>query len=127
MLSFTYLTNFLYSPADELLLHASKQLQNCLRLMNNLGEKCKSQVSQVDFLHCLSCPRYHKAVKAAVPVSNFEKHGTNEARAAHATLRHPCPRDHGFYGQPKGPGGSPRAGAQSAEARGLPSWAEGGP
>jgi hypothetical protein len=43
------------------------------------------------------------------------------------TLRHPRLRDHGFYGPPKGHDGSPRAGARSAEARGLPSWREGGP
>jgi hypothetical protein len=43
------------------------------------------------------------------------------------TLRHPRPRDHGFYGLPKGRDGSTKAGAQSAEARGLPSRPEGGP
>jgi hypothetical protein len=43
------------------------------------------------------------------------------------TLRYPRPWDHGFYGPPKGHDGSPRAVARSADARGLPSWPEGGP
>jgi hypothetical protein len=34
-----------------------------------------------------------------------------EVRSCHGTLRHPCPRDPGFYGLPKGHDGSPRAGA----------------
>jgi hypothetical protein len=38
-----------------------------------------------------------------------------------------CPRDHGFYGPPKGGDGCPRAGAHSTKARGLPSWPKGGP
>jgi hypothetical protein len=46
---------------------------------------------------------------------------------AYDTLRHPARGIMGFTVLPKGRDGSPRAGAQSAEARGLPSLPEGSP